>query len=64
MGRAGRARSANRNARIASLLAERQPSLRTSRPEEIGARALWLAHPMAHNIAGAAIPIDGGWTAQ
>jgi 3-hydroxybutyrate dehydrogenase len=54
----------NRDAGIASLLAEKQPSLRTSRPEEIGALALWLTHPMAHNITGAAIPIDGGWTAQ
>jgi 3-hydroxybutyrate dehydrogenase len=54
----------DRNAGIASLLTEKQPSLRTSRPEEIGALALWLAHPMAHNITGAAIPIDGGWTAQ
>jgi 3-hydroxybutyrate dehydrogenase len=54
----------DRNAAIASLLAEKQPSRRTSRPEEIGALALWLAHPMAHNITGAAIPIDGGWTAQ
>lgn len=54
----------DRDAGIASLLAEKQPSGRTSRPEEIGALALWLAHPMAHNITGAAIPVDGGWTAQ
>jgi len=54
----------DRNAGISSLLAEKQPSLRTSRPEEIGALTLWLAHPMAHNITGAAIPLDGAWTAQ
>lgn len=54
----------DRNAGISSLLAEKQPSLRTSRPEEIGALTLWLTHPMAHNITGAAIPIDGGWTSQ
>ena len=54
----------NRDAAISSLLAEKQPSRRTSRPEEIGSLALWLAHPTAHNITGAAIPIDGGWTAQ
>lgn len=54
----------DRNAGIASLLAEKQPSQRTSKPEEIGALALWLASPLAHNITGAAIPIDGGWTAQ
>ena len=54
----------DRVAGIASLLEEKQPSRRTSRPEEIGALALWLANPLAHNITGAAIPIDGGWTAQ
>jgi hypothetical protein len=54
----------NRDAAISSLLAEKQPSRRTSRPEEIGSLVLWLAHPTAHNITGVAIPIDGGWTAQ
>jgi 3-hydroxybutyrate dehydrogenase len=54
----------NRDAAISSLLAEKQPSLRTSRPEEIGGLALWLTHPMSHNVTGTAIPIDGGWTAQ
>jgi 3-hydroxybutyrate dehydrogenase len=54
----------DRDAGIASLLAEKQPTRRTSQPKEIGALSLWLAHPMAHNITGAAIPIDGGWTAQ
>jgi 3-hydroxybutyrate dehydrogenase len=54
----------DRNAGIADLLSEKQPSRRTSQPEEIGALALWLAHPTAHNITGAAIPVDGGWTAQ
>ena len=49
---------------IASLLAEKQPSQRASLPEEIGALALWLASPQAHNVTGAAIPVDGGWTAQ
>src|SRR5262245_43209899 len=54
----------SRDDAISSLLAEKQPSRRTSRPEEIGALVLWLAHPTAHNITGAAIPIDGAWTAQ
>jgi 3-hydroxybutyrate dehydrogenase len=54
----------DRNAGIASLLAEKQPSGRTSRPEEIGALALWLVSPVAHNITGIAVPVDGGWTAQ
>ncbi|KAF1709770.1 3-hydroxybutyrate dehydrogenase [Pseudoxanthomonas kalamensis DSM 18571] len=54
----------DRDAAIASLLAEKQPSRRMSRPEEIGSLALWLAQPIAHNVTGAAIPVDGGWTAQ
>jgi len=54
----------DRAAGIASLLAEKQPSLRTSDPAEIGQLALWLANPLAHNITGTSIPVDGGWTAQ
>ena len=55
----------NRAAGIVSLLVEKQPSRRTSDPSEIGQQlALWLTPPIAHNITGTAIPIDGGWTAQ
>ncbi len=54
----------DREAGIADLLAEKQPSLRTSDPSEIGALALWLCNPIAHNVTGTAIPVDGGWTAQ
>jgi len=49
---------------LRSLLREKQPSLRTSLPEEIASTLLWLCRPEAHNLTGAAIPIDGGWTAQ
>ncbi len=54
----------DRDKGIADLLAEKQPSQRTSDPAEIGALALWLCSPMAHNVTGTAIPVDGGWTAQ
>ena len=54
----------DREAGIASMLADKQPSLRTSDPAEIGAMVCWLCEPIAHNITGTAIPIDGGWTAQ
>lgn len=54
----------DRDAGVASLLAEKQPSLRLSRPDEIGEVVLWLASPIAHNITGISIPVDGGWTAQ
>lgn len=49
---------------VASLLSEKQPSLRMSNPSEIGALALWLCDPIAHNVTGTAIAIDGAWTAQ
>jgi len=54
----------DRAAGIADLLSEKQPSQRMSTPSDIGALALWLCNPTAHNITGAAIPVDGGWTAQ
>ena len=54
----------DREAGIADLLAEKQPSRRTSDPSEIGALALWLCDPIAHNVTGTTIPVDGGWTAQ
>ena len=54
----------DRDAGAASLLAEKQPSLRMSDPSEIGELAAWLCHRQAHNITGVTIPVDGGWTAQ
>lgn len=54
----------DRDAGIASLLSEKQPSLRMSDPSEIGELAAWLCNRAAHNITGTAIPVDGGWTAQ
>lgn len=54
----------DRDAGVASLLSEKQPTQRTSDPSEIGALALWLCSPVAHNITGTAIPVDGGWTSQ
>lgn len=63
MGRASKLGSDIQTA-MEDLLAEKQPSLRMSDPAEIGALAVWLASPVAHNITGTAIPIDGGWTAQ
>jgi 3-hydroxybutyrate dehydrogenase len=54
----------DRTAGIADLLAEKQPSRRTSTAEDIASLALWLTHPAAHNVTGAAIPVDGGWSAQ
>jgi 3-hydroxybutyrate dehydrogenase len=58
------AHGGDRAAGIADLLSEKQPSQRMSRPSDIGALALWLCSPAAHNVTGTAIPVDGGWTAQ
>lgn len=54
----------DRDAGVADLLKEKQPSQRTSDPSEIGALALWLCSPIAHNVTGTSIPVDGGWTSQ
>jgi 3-hydroxybutyrate dehydrogenase len=54
----------DREAGVRDLLREKQPSQRTSNPAEIGQLAAWLCHPIAHNITGSAIPIEGGWTSQ
>lgn len=49
---------------VRNLLAEKQPSGRMSLPSEIADLVLWLCQPTAHNLTGAALPVDGGWTAQ
>jgi len=56
--------SADRDAGIRELLREKQPSGRMSLPEEIAELVIWLCRTAAHNLTGAAIPVDGGWTSQ
>ena len=46
------------------LLGEKQPSLEFVTPEQIGDLAVYLCSPAAQQIRGAALSIDGGWTAQ
>ena len=46
------------------LLAEKQPSHEFATPEQIGALAVFLCSDAAAQIRGAALPVDGGWTAQ
>ena len=46
------------------LLAEKQPSGEFVTTEEIGGLALFLCSEAAAQIRGAALSIDGGWTAQ
>lgn len=59
-----RALGGSRDDAIRDLLREKQPSLRTSLPQEIARVVCWLCEPAAHNLTGASIPVDGGWTAQ
>jgi 3-hydroxybutyrate dehydrogenase len=46
------------------LLAEKQPSHAFVTPEQLAGLVLFLCSPAADQIRGAALPVDGGWTAQ
>jgi 3-hydroxybutyrate dehydrogenase len=46
------------------LLAEKQPSLQFTTPEQLGELAVFLCSPAGDNIKGVAWAVDGGWTAQ
>jgi 3-hydroxybutyrate dehydrogenase len=46
------------------LLSEKQPSREFATPEQIGGLAAFLCSPSADQIRGAAMSIDGAWTAQ
>ena len=47
-----------------ALLSEKQPMHQFSKPEGIGALAVFLASDAASTITGSAYSIDGGWIAQ
>jgi len=46
------------------LLAEKQPSLQFTTPEQLAELAVFLCGPAADNIRGVAWNVDGGWVAQ
>ena len=46
------------------LVAEKQPMLKYTTPENIGALAVFLAGDAAETITGSSYSIDGGWIAQ
>jgi 3-hydroxybutyrate dehydrogenase len=46
------------------LLADKQPQVQFTRPDQIAGLALFLASDTASNMQGAELVSDGGWTAQ
>lgn len=53
-----------RDAVIRDIFLKHQPTKRFATVEEMGALALFLSCDLAGSITGAAIPVDGGWTAH
>jgi NAD(P)-dependent dehydrogenase (short-subunit alcohol dehydrogenase family) len=49
--------------KVRAELNQRQPVGRLGRPEEIAGMVLYLCSPEAEFVNGAALAIDGGWTA-
>jgi 3-hydroxybutyrate dehydrogenase len=49
---------------ISDVLLKAQPNKRFAQVSEIGALAAFLASEAAASITGAALPVDGGWTAH
>src|SRR5580658_1474611 len=45
------------------LVREKQPMLAYTKPEQIGALSVFLCGEASATMTGAALPIDGGWTA-
>jgi 3-hydroxybutyrate dehydrogenase len=61
-----RAKAAGKSVREAEieLLSEKQPMHQFTKPESIGALAVFLCSDAAATITGSAYSIDGGWVAQ
>ena len=47
-----------------SALASMSPQARIAEPREIAAAVAWLLSSQSSFVTGAAVPIDGGWSAQ
>jgi 3-hydroxybutyrate dehydrogenase len=46
------------------LLAEKEPSMQFTTPEELGALAVFFCSAAANNVRGVAWNMDGAWAAQ
>jgi 3-hydroxybutyrate dehydrogenase len=49
---------------VKDVLLAKQPNKRLKTVEEIGALAVFLCSQAAASITGAALPVDGAWTAE
>lgn len=49
---------------VTNVLLAAQPTKKFTTLEQIGALAVFLCSDGAANITGAALPVDGGWSAQ
>ncbi len=49
---------------IREVLLAKQPNKKFAQVSEIGALAVFLASDLGQSVTGAALPVDGGWTAQ
>ncbi len=59
-----KAHKVSREQVIRDVLLAQQPNKRFATVEELGALAAFLASDTAASITGAALPVDGGWTAH
>lgn len=59
-----KAHGLSRESVIRDVLLAQHPNKRFATVEEIGALVVFLTSDAASSITGAAIPIDGGWTAH
>ena len=59
-----KARGISEDEVINQVMLAPQPTKQFVKTEEVGALAAFLCTDAAASITGAALPIDGGWTAQ
>jgi 3-hydroxybutyrate dehydrogenase len=64
IGDQAKAHAISREAVIHDVLLAQQPNKRFATVEEIGALTVFLCSDAAASITGAALPVDGGWTAH
>jgi 3-hydroxybutyrate dehydrogenase len=59
-----KAHGISKEAVVRDVLLAQQPTKRFATVEEIGALTVFLCSPGGSSITGAALPVDGGWTAH